>query len=234
MVHDARVGIGLDTLQFKKSASALRLLELNADLKTDDPQPGDLIVFDHGQGLGHVAIKTGPIPPSPGTPARTANHGRGPASLNTSSTSAIRRSPDISASADTASGIVDVAKERHMAGDVGAGIERSEREVELAEIGFMTSHLSQRAHICYWMIAGGIITLAAGVVMLVAGLTGSQVAWIDYHGVKVNAGGLAAVTMLASTAWGFTAFLSRPTITFDSPRRSMHLTLGDNSRRRRW
>lgn len=59
MVHDARVGLGMDALRFKKSASALHLLELNADLKTDDPQPGDLIIFDHGHGLGHVAIKTG-------------------------------------------------------------------------------------------------------------------------------------------------------------------------------
>lgn len=60
MVHDVRVGLWMDSLQFKKSASALHLLELNENLKTDDPQPGDLIIFDHGHGLGHVAIKTGP------------------------------------------------------------------------------------------------------------------------------------------------------------------------------
>ncbi len=60
VVHEARTDIAMGPLQFKKSASALHLLELNADLKTDDAQPGDLIVFDHGQGRGHVAIKTGP------------------------------------------------------------------------------------------------------------------------------------------------------------------------------
>ncbi len=50
----------MDALQFKKSAFALHLVELNAELKTDDPQPGALIIFDHGHGLGHVAMKTGP------------------------------------------------------------------------------------------------------------------------------------------------------------------------------
>ncbi len=60
VVHAARTDLAMGALQCKKSASALHLLELNADLKTDDPQPGDLIVFDHGRGLGHVAIKTGP------------------------------------------------------------------------------------------------------------------------------------------------------------------------------
>lgn len=59
MVHDARVALGLAALTFRKSASALHLLEINADLITTDPQPGDLVVFDHSHGLGHVAIVTG-------------------------------------------------------------------------------------------------------------------------------------------------------------------------------
>jgi hypothetical protein len=41
------------------SASALRLLALNESLVTDQPEPGHLIVFDHGGGLGHVGIVTG-------------------------------------------------------------------------------------------------------------------------------------------------------------------------------
>lgn len=60
MVHNARLALGLDNLQFKISASALHLLDINAALKTDSPEPGDLVVFDHGKGLGHVAIITGP------------------------------------------------------------------------------------------------------------------------------------------------------------------------------
>ena len=60
MVHESRVALGLPALQFKISASALHLLAINEALKTEDPQAGDLIIFDHGHGLGHVAIKTGP------------------------------------------------------------------------------------------------------------------------------------------------------------------------------
>lgn len=60
MVRDARVALGIESIAFKKSASALHLLELNANLITTDPQPGDLVIFDHGHGLGHVALVTGP------------------------------------------------------------------------------------------------------------------------------------------------------------------------------
>jgi hypothetical protein len=59
MVHDARFALGIESITFKKSASALHLLELNAALITTDPHPGDLVIFDQGHGLGHVAIVTG-------------------------------------------------------------------------------------------------------------------------------------------------------------------------------
>ena len=76
VIHDARVALGMDSLQFRKSASALHLLELNANLKTDDPQPGDLVIFDHGHGLGHVAT-IARVLPSIGRPAPWCGAGEG-------------------------------------------------------------------------------------------------------------------------------------------------------------
>jgi cell wall-associated NlpC family hydrolase len=43
----------------RKSASAMHLLEYNQHLLTLDPKPGDLVIWDHGKGLGHVGILTG-------------------------------------------------------------------------------------------------------------------------------------------------------------------------------
>src|SRR6185503_15540838 len=60
MVHEARVLQRLPPLQFLVSASALGLLKRNAALIVDEPQPGDLIIWDHGNGHGHASIKTGP------------------------------------------------------------------------------------------------------------------------------------------------------------------------------
>ena len=44
----------------KPSASALHLLAHNPGLRvaTDDMQPGDILIYDHGAGKGHVAIAT--------------------------------------------------------------------------------------------------------------------------------------------------------------------------------
>jgi len=54
--------------------------------------------------------------------------------------------------------------------------------------------------ICYAMISAGVLCLAAGVTMLVVGLTGDQVVWFESGAVKITAGGFGAVTMLASVA----------------------------------
>ncbi len=45
--------------RFRKSAGALRLLEVNTDLRIDDPEPGCLVIWDHGKGRGHAGIVTG-------------------------------------------------------------------------------------------------------------------------------------------------------------------------------
>lgn len=46
------------TCSFLKSASALKLLSRNPHLKVVDPFPGDLVIWDHGHGKGHVGIIT--------------------------------------------------------------------------------------------------------------------------------------------------------------------------------
>lgn len=48
------------TVKFHRSARALGLWELNPDLrvKTGDLEPGDFVIWDHGHGLGHVALVT--------------------------------------------------------------------------------------------------------------------------------------------------------------------------------
>lgn len=46
---------------FKKSASALKFLERNKDKQVSDPRPGDLVIWDHGKGKGHIAIITSVI-----------------------------------------------------------------------------------------------------------------------------------------------------------------------------
>lgn len=106
-------------------------------------------------------------------------------------------------------------------------------DVELAELEFLRAHLTHRAKICYAMVFAGMVCLAAGVAMLIAGLTGGQVVWFQSGGIKVTAGGFGAVTMVASVAWGYVAFLSRPEIDYDSPARGLSLTLGPRPRLRR-
>jgi len=90
----------------------------------------------------------------------------------------------------------------------------SDNDVKLAEIRFLDAHLRQRARICYAMVAAGIFCLGAGVAMLVAGLSGDQVVWFQSGELKVTAGGFGAVTMVASVAWGYVAYLSRPQLNF--------------------
>ncbi len=108
----------------------------------------------------------------------------------------------------------------------------SDSDVELAEIRFLEAHLAHRARICYAMVTAGIVCLGAGVAMLIAGLTGDQVVWFQSSNFKVTAGGFGAVTMLASVAWGYVAYLSRPEIDYDSPARGLHLKLGGEPPRR--
>lgn len=107
----------------------------------------------------------------------------------------------------------------------------SEHEVELAEIQFLEAHLRHRARICYAMVGAGIICLGAGVAMLIAGLSGDQVIWFQSGNLKVTAGGFGAVTMVASVAWGYVAYRSRPEIDYNSPSRNLSLTLGPPPRR---
>jgi hypothetical protein len=59
VVHEARLLERMGPLEFKRSSGALRLLAINSALVTTDPQPGDLIIWNHGNGKGHVSIKTG-------------------------------------------------------------------------------------------------------------------------------------------------------------------------------
>lgn len=58
MIEDAATALK-DTLQMHRSAGALRLLELNPELVLDAPETGCLVVWDHGEGKGHVGIVTG-------------------------------------------------------------------------------------------------------------------------------------------------------------------------------
>ncbi|WP_372028371.1 hypothetical protein [Pseudomonas kurunegalensis] len=100
-----------------------------------------------------------------------------------------------------------------------------EREnVALAEINFFLMHLKQRAVICYSMVASGMITLIAGIVMLCVGVSGDQVIWFESQSIKVTAGGFGAITLLASITWGFFAYKSRPEIKYFGPTRGMSLT----------
>jgi len=46
------------TMTMRYSAGALRLLDLNPHLKLADPEPGAVVIWDHGHGLGHVGIIT--------------------------------------------------------------------------------------------------------------------------------------------------------------------------------
>ena len=48
------------TVTWHRSARALGCLELNESLKVDptDVQPGDVLVEDHGGGLGHISVVT--------------------------------------------------------------------------------------------------------------------------------------------------------------------------------
>lgn len=44
-----------------RSASCLHLLALNGGLKITDPESGDIIIHDHGHGLGHAGIVTSTV-----------------------------------------------------------------------------------------------------------------------------------------------------------------------------
>jgi hypothetical protein len=91
---------------------------------------------------------------------------------------------------------------------------KTANDVALAEIQFMRAHLKHRAILCIGMVAGGVICLVAGVVMLAVGLKGSQVVWLQSATLKVTAGGFGALTLLASVAWGYVAYRSRPQILY--------------------
>lgn len=58
MVHEAACIDGL-VLSMRYSAGALRLFDLNPELKLAEPEAGCLVIWDHGGGLGHVGIVTG-------------------------------------------------------------------------------------------------------------------------------------------------------------------------------
>lgn len=98
------------------------------------------------------------------------------------------------------------------------------KKVALAEVNLFGMHLKQRALICYSMVAGGMITLIAGIVMLCVGVAGDQMVWLESSSIKITAGGFGAITMLASLAWGFFAYKSRPEINFSGLNRGMSLT----------
>lgn len=55
-IFETQPGIG-----FLRSASALRLASRNPDREISGPEPGCLVIEDHGHGLGHVSICTGTV-----------------------------------------------------------------------------------------------------------------------------------------------------------------------------
>jgi hypothetical protein len=57
MVQDAAHALGI-VPELHYSAGALRLLALNDSLAIQQPEPGCLVVWDHGGGKGHVGIVT--------------------------------------------------------------------------------------------------------------------------------------------------------------------------------
>jgi hypothetical protein len=57
MIQDACHALGI-VPELHYSAGALRLLALNEALRTWEPGAGDLVVWDHGGGKGHVGIVT--------------------------------------------------------------------------------------------------------------------------------------------------------------------------------
>jgi hypothetical protein len=57
-VARAAAEIGVTPL-FRRSAGALRLLEVNQELRVAGPDPGCLVVWQHEGGKGHVGIITG-------------------------------------------------------------------------------------------------------------------------------------------------------------------------------
>lgn len=100
-----------------------------------------------------------------------------------------------------------------------------EREsVALAEVNMFLVHLKQRSVICYSMVAGGVVTLLAGIVMLWVGVAGDQVVWFETSTTKITAGGFGAITMLASLTWGYFAYRARPEIRYFGPTRALSLT----------
>ncbi|MEH6415550.1 hypothetical protein [Pseudomonas sp. CGJS7] len=94
----------------------------------------------------------------------------------------------------------------------------------MAEVNFFLMHLKQRALICDFMVASGMITLIAGIVMLLVGVAGDQVIWFESQSIKVTAGGFGAITMLTSMTWGYFAYKSRPEIRYFGPNGGMSLT----------
>lgn len=58
MMEDAAHELKLP-LHLRRSAGALRLLDLNPDLVLTEPETGCLVIWDEGGGKGHVGIVTG-------------------------------------------------------------------------------------------------------------------------------------------------------------------------------
>lgn len=54
-IDSAAKALGV-TLTMRFSASALHMLSLNPTLQIESCEPGCLVVWDHGKGLGHVGI----------------------------------------------------------------------------------------------------------------------------------------------------------------------------------
>jgi hypothetical protein len=56
-VHETAQGLNV-TVNWHNSASALALISRNPSFVVKDPTPGAFIVWDHGHGLGHIALLT--------------------------------------------------------------------------------------------------------------------------------------------------------------------------------
>lgn len=56
MIHETDPSV-----EFHKTASAMKFLELNAHLRVtlQEARPGDVVIWDHGNGKGHIAVMTG-------------------------------------------------------------------------------------------------------------------------------------------------------------------------------
>jgi hypothetical protein len=74
-VKQASASLGVPPL-LHGAAGALRLLSLNPTLRIDRPEPGCLVVWDHGEGHGHVGLVEEVTPLDLGTiEGNTDEHG---------------------------------------------------------------------------------------------------------------------------------------------------------------